>query len=225
MASEQSNREDFQLATRIKDERCEASFNRLFEKHKGLVHWKCYQQLFNHEDAEDATQEVFASLWERKIDSWNGGIGSIAGFLCGIARNVARNMWRFERTPCRYSENMLYLDEVIDEDGNTPQIADPRTEYLTSREDEVEAEIDRVLLKLPASEAACRLAWTLMYREGYDRKETAQIMGITWQKVSVLVKRAEMLIKATLQEFYQRLIANDADWLENRTQFRSLFDE
>lgn len=216
-----SAEEDINLAMRIKDARCEDAFNELYAKYKRLVHWKCYQQLSNHQDAEDATQEVFASFYERKVDAWNGR-SSVAGFLCGIARNVARNIWRFEHTACRYSDNMLYLDKV-DEEGRAVQIADPRSEYHISREIEVEAEIDRVLLSLPLPEV--RLAWTLMHREGYTSKEVAKIMGVTWQKVTVFLNRAETFMKGAMREFYQRLVAGDAEWLENRIEFRDLFND
>lgn len=212
--------EDAILAMRIKNERCEESFDRLFKKYKKLVHWKCYQSLFNAEDAEDATQETFSVFWHKASKRWDGR--SVRAYLCKIAEYEASHM-KISRSRKKRSGEMVYLD-AVDADGNTPQLADPRSEYLTSREDEVEAEIDRVLIKLPATEAACRLAWVLMHREGYDRKEVAAIMGVKWQKVTVLLSRAETFIKASLREFYSRLIANDADWLEYRSQFRRLFE-
>ena len=214
--------EDKALATRIKDERCENAFKRLFEKHEKLVRWQCYRHLFNAEDAEDATQIVFSSFWHEKCKKWHGG--SVKGFLCKMARFTSIRMRQFGFE--NQMRDFLVSTDAEDEDGNAiMQLADPATEYSISREDEIEAEIDRVLISLPASEAACRLCWILQHREGYDSTEVAAIMGIKWQKVTALRMRAEGIIKASMREFYQRLIANDAEWLDNRIQFRRLFSE
>ena len=200
MNSEQSQHEDKILAMRIKDERCETSFNRLFEKHKGLVHWICYERLFNHEDAQDATQEAFSVFWQ-KIDQWNGG--NVKTYLYAIAKHAAiRLRTHNSREKRGGGVEMIHID-AIGSDSNPYQLADPRAEYQAN-ERECEFEIDRALLMMKPK---WRLAWILKYREGYTLKAIGEMLGgRSRQAAQLWVSKANAYLRQVLWAFYEDLI-------------------
>lgn len=213
----QSTEEDKTLAMRIKDERCENAFNQLHEKHKRAVYFTCYQQLSNHEDAEDASQEAFASFWEN-AEQWNGG--RVKTYLLSIAKHAAIRL-RVHNSRKKRSGEMVYIDEV-DADGNQFQLAEPRAEYHAIIENEVELEFDNVLLEMKPT---WRLAWILYYREGYAFREVGAIMGgVSKAAAHVWVSEANKVIRKRLWVFYEDLVGDgDPHKIETRATFRNLF--
>lgn len=212
--------EDFRLATRIKNERCEPSFNRLYEKYKRLVHWKCYQHLFNHEDAEDATQGTFATFWHKASKKWRGGSGgSVKAYLCHIARYEASYIRKI-RSAKKRSGEMVSLDET-DANGKRFQLADPRAEYHAIIEKEIEIEMDRVLMLMPRQ---WRLSWILHRREGYSCTDAAMICDAHRQTVHNWTRKADAFIKKCMQRFYDEL-NDDTTRIEQRASLRALFGE
>ena len=218
MDFEAASDNDNELASRVKDLRCEDSFNQLFEKYKGLVHWSCYKRLFNHEDAEDATQEVFASFWHEASEKWQGG--SIKAYLCGMAKYAAGYMRRHNTAKKRQGGNSIIYLDAEDADGNALELADPRAEYQGIVEKEIEIEIDRVLMLMMPK---LRLAWILSRREGYDVRKIAKIMGKSKSASALWVQQAEDYIRETLRAFFDDL-NNDMERIEKRAAFRALFD-
>src|SRR4051794_26180955 len=82
---------DGELLTRFVRHRDEGAFAALVRRHGPMVLAVCRRTL-GHHDAEDACQTTFLIL-ARKAGGL-GGRASVAGWLCGVARNVARKARR-----------------------------------------------------------------------------------------------------------------------------------
>lgn len=213
----ESHQEDIQLATRIRDQRCEESFNRLFEKYQQSVQRHCYKRLLTIEDAEDATMIAFSAFWE-KSEQWHGG--SVTAWLFSIAQHAAIKI-RIHHSRKKRSGEMVYIDAIGD-DGEAYQLAEPRAAYHAVVEQECEIEIDRALLELKPT---WRLAWILHYREGYTFREVATIMGgVSKAAAHLWASQANKFMRQRLWVFYEDLAGDgDPHTIEQRAAFRGLF--
>ena len=88
---------------RDRDERAEAAFRILVERHGPMVQRVCRQVLGDEHDAKDATQAVFLIL-ARKAGSIRAK-DSVAPWLHGVARRVARKAGPRRRPTHERSQN------------------------------------------------------------------------------------------------------------------------
>ena len=214
----ESHQEDLRLATLIKDQRCEAAFNRLHEKYRQQVQRHCYNRLLTIEDAEDATQVAFSAFWER-IEQWNGG--SVTAWLFSIAKHAAIKI-RIHHSRKKRSGEMVSVDAIGDDSEPVFQLAEPAAEYSAIIENEVELEFDKVLLEMKPK---WRLVWILHHREHYTLEEVADIMGLaSRQTAHYFLSKSVDYIRKRLWVFYDDLAGDgDPHRIDQRAAFRSLF--
>src|SRR5687768_14142565 len=81
---------DAQLLDQFRDQRDEAAFAALMERHGAMVLGVCLRVLANHHDAEDACQATFLVL-ARKADSVRKR-DSLGSWLHGTAFRIAADM-------------------------------------------------------------------------------------------------------------------------------------
>jgi RNA polymerase sigma-70 factor (ECF subfamily) len=67
----------------------ESAFRTLYERYQGRIYRFALHMSGNAATAEETTQEVFLALMG-KPKGYDAGKGSLAGYLFGIARNIAR---------------------------------------------------------------------------------------------------------------------------------------
>jgi RNA polymerase sigma-70 factor (ECF subfamily) len=113
--------------------------------------------------AEDVTQEVFLKLWQRP-DLYDGRRGSLAAFLCVMARSRALDRLRadgaLDRARIRFSEQWAVLEPATAEEPEAALV----------RRDEGE-ELRRALKRLPDAQ---REALTLAYGGEMNSVEIAR---------------------------------------------------
>ena len=94
--AEEPSLDDRQLLLRMR-RGDESAFATLYERHQGPTFRFVLHMTGSSTIAEDITQEVFMVLI-RKTNAYNPSKGSLAGYLFGVARNLARRAMRNEYT-------------------------------------------------------------------------------------------------------------------------------
>ena len=165
----------------------EAAFNALYERYQGPIYRFIWHMSGSGSTAEDVTQEVYMLLI-RNPHAYDPLKGSVAGYLFGIARNLAIRRWRQVR-----------LDEPLDH------------EWIRTDEAEPASDID-VLADLTRSEAleslrSALLALPARYREVVvlcDLEEmsyaaAAELLQCSEGTVSSRLHRARTMLRTRLQ--------------------------
>jgi RNA polymerase sigma-19 factor, ECF subfamily len=118
--------------------------------------------------AEDAAQEAFVRLWERR-EGWGGG--SARAVLFRIARNVAMDALRRDGTRRRYVRRQPLPQ---------PSLAAPEQELELERR-QLEERFHRALKRLPP---ARREVFELVRFRGLRHAEVAEVLGLSPQTVA-----------------------------------------
>lgn len=138
---------------------------RLYRSHGHLVLRRARTLLGNEHDAQEALQEVFASLLrEPSAPSTN-----LTGWLYGATTHFCLNQLRNRRTG----------ERLLEQRGPPPSAAPARAEAL--------AEVRRVLAQLPEQVAA---AVVYHHLDGMTHDEVAAMLGCSRRQVGYLLERA-----------------------------------
>ncbi|RKU21071.1 hypothetical protein C6499_22910 [Candidatus Poribacteria bacterium] len=172
-----------------------AFFNRLYAP----VLERARYLLKNHEDAEDATQEVFFKAWEKR-SKYDPAGGDFVGWFLVLAERTLLDAYRKRKrlseievtsfeTPFEEDSEILTLSEII---------AAPRTDVLDAIVvDETLAAIEAALLEMTP---VYRLTFILYYFEGYSLVEVSEIMRCPYSTSKIRAYRARHQILAILEE-------------------------
>jgi RNA polymerase sigma factor (sigma-70 family) len=171
---------DRDLLGRFVNERDEAAFARLMDRHGPLVRGVCRRLLHDDHDAEDACQAVFLVL-ARKAASIRKRT-SLASWLHGVAYRVA----------ARLRDNGVQRRTQIGVPSPEPE-AKP-TADLSWRE--AQALLDEELQHLPER---LRLPLVLCYLEGKTRDEAAGELGWRVSTFRGRLERARKLLRGRLE--------------------------
>ena len=134
------------------------------------------------EAAEDAVQEAFCRLWERRRE-WRGE-GSVSGLLVRLARNIAISEHRH-----REAEERAAAAAGDTLPRHYPEPAVPN--------DELRAALERAIAKLPARR---REVFLLRVAHDLSYKEIAAVMGTSAQTVANQLSHALAFLRAELSE-------------------------
>jgi RNA polymerase sigma-70 factor (ECF subfamily) len=88
----------------------ETAFSSLYERYQGPLYRFVLHMSGNTATAEEITQEVFMLLI-KKPDGYAADKGSVAGYLFGMARNLARRAMRRSRLDLPLDDDSLELGE------------------------------------------------------------------------------------------------------------------
>jgi RNA polymerase sigma-70 factor (ECF subfamily) len=141
---------DPELWTQVCHGEAEA-FDCLYRRHAPRLQAFLQHIVGDRATAEDVMQETFTQIW-RKPNGFRPDRGSLRAYLYGIARKVAVDWWRAQRT-----------EELK-----------PESDYVRCRT-EVCSEINDALRRLPVEQRT--LLW-LREVEGLSYAELAQLLGI-----------------------------------------------
>ena len=145
-----------------------AAIERLYRSHGHIVLRRARALLGNEPDAQEALQEVFASLLGAPDSVRN--VKSVVGWLYQSTTHFCLNQLRDRRTGAR-----------ILQDGIPPAgVASCRGEAL--------AELRSVLSRLPADVAAASVYYHL---DGMTHAEVAEMLGCSRRNVGYLLERAQ----------------------------------
>lgn len=189
---EQKITED-EFITALKDGN-EYYFSLLMGKYKAYVLNICYKFLFNREDAEDTSQEVFAEVWF-SIGKFRGE-SSLSTWIYQIATRKSLDLIRKKKRKKRigFLKNLVGLEEAAE----TPA----GREYIP--EDSVYSAQVRELLqiaveKLPVNQ---KTAFVLSKMDEMNTKEIAAVMNCSESAVISLIHRAKTNLRENLTKNY-----------------------
>jgi RNA polymerase sigma factor (sigma-70 family) len=160
----------------------------------------CYLLFFmgNHFDAEEIVQEALITVWQKwKTDVRNRG--NLKSWVLQIAHHKAVDKLRQ-----RYSHLSL---ELVDADSDewplyellaTSSPEDNPEDYLVQREDELEREETRLLIRkaLDAVSPVCRSCLILRLMQGIKPYEVAKLHNRTVRQIERYVERGKEEFKA-----------------------------
>jgi RNA polymerase sigma factor (sigma-70 family) len=162
---------DRELLRQFRENRSEAAFAQIVERHMKIVYWTCRRELKNEQLAEDATQAVFI-LFARKVPTLKPGV-SVSGWLFKAARLVSKDILKQEQRRRRREQEAAFMMECQSRDEE---------EWLR-----VEPLLNEALSALSASDRDVVL---MRYLDGLSLREVAGEIGTTEDTARMRVTRA-----------------------------------
>jgi RNA polymerase sigma-70 factor (ECF subfamily) len=173
------------------------SFAWLVEEYKNKILNTCYRFLYNREDAEDVSQEVFIEVFhsigtfrqEAELSTW----------IYRIVVTKSLNFVRKKNRKKRVSEirNFLGRDNGYGEakalEAHAPGHELEQEERLKIMQDMINS--------LPEKQS---IAITLSKCEGFGNREIAKVMGITLPAVDALIHRAKANLRKQLTQYFEK---------------------
>ncbi len=159
-----------------------AAYHELYnEYYKALVIYAA-NFLATTETAEDIVQELFTTIWEKKISFIS--LQSLKTYLYNSTRNAALNYLKHQNVETGYIQYMLdTYKEITEEDTN---------------EEEVYRLLFRSIDQLPPR---CREIF-ILHMEGKKNEEIAQALGLSIETVKTQKKRAVQFLKKQMGSLF-----------------------
>ena len=162
-----------------------AAFAELFTRQQALVYRFALHMTGSPAAADDVTQDVFMVVM-RDAGRYEAGRSSVPAWLCGIARNVARRRFRWDRAG-------VPLDE---QDGQDIPDADPGALERLTRAEGIEA-LRKAVLSLPVG---YREAVVLCDLQELAYADAAAALGCAVGTVRSRLHRGRALLARKLSE-------------------------
>lgn len=172
-----------------------AAFEELVDRYKNSVFAIVYRILGQYQEAEDITQDVFISVYQ-KLYQFDPN-KKFRPWIQRIAVNASITALRKKKKIVNLS-----FDEGLGKDIDPylpAHIPDPQTEFEKS---ELRQEINDALLSL---NEGYRVLIILRYQMDLDNKEIAQILGVSRENIEVRLHRArKALRRIVVQQWSER---------------------
>lgn len=139
-----------------------AGFNELVRRYQQKVYWIARRTLGTHEEADDATQDVFVRVYEKLKDF--RGESNFYTWLYRVAMNVSLNALRRKRI-----REFLPYDDVLEETLPADAATDAPAEMA-----EYETLLERAVSALPAKQKA---VFIMRYHDELSYEEMSAILG------------------------------------------------
>ncbi|MDJ0534145.1 MAG: sigma-70 family RNA polymerase sigma factor [Xenococcaceae cyanobacterium MO_207.B15] len=162
----------------------------LYDRYAGLVYSVAKRILQNNSDAEELTQDIFISLWQK--DSYQAGRGSLKSFLGLLTRHRAIDKLRKRKTAQNFLERwQLYIYESSSD-----------LMPLESAQDrEQQEKLQKALSLLPTEQ---REILMMNFFEGLSRVQIAERLDLPVGTVKSRVRLAFVKLKRLLIEQNQQ---------------------
>jgi len=160
------------------------AFSGLVDRHADRVMAFAFQVLGSHSEAEDVSQDVFVTLWQ-KAGEWQPSRAKLSTWLFQITRNAALNYQQRTR-----SREVHWHDAPPDVPSNAPS---PEHDAMTADDQRV---LDAAIAALPEQQ---RSALVLVVREGLSNRDAATAMDCSVKALEALLVRARRQLRSTLQ--------------------------
>jgi len=164
----------------------------LIRQYGTWIYAKAYRMLGNHEDAEEAYQDIFMRVWQ-KIDLWDPLRGNFQSWLNQIAKNAIIDVFRKKN---RLREVLQYGEE----DGVEEMLMRFRDEAPLP-DAQLETQEVRELIELALSQMTKknhRVAWVLRHLEGMSIAEISEVLNQKENMVKVWIFRATKELRLIL---------------------------
>ncbi len=165
------------------------AFEALVSRYQGLVSSVAYGVVGDFATSEDIAQETFLHSW-RSFGSLQEP-GKVRNWLCGIARNLARNA---ERRASRMTEVTAF------EDIQTGQKPDALADLVSQEEERL---VWETISDMPEQ---FRIPLVLYYREGNSVEYVAEMMTLSVDAVKQRLQRGRELIRVELASMIEGVL-------------------
>ena len=151
------------------------TFQHLVEEHKKILYKICNLYCRERDSRDDLAQEIMIQLW-RSFSKFDGRC-RFSTWMYRIALNVAISFYRRESTRTRYViSDEEHLLEAIDETKNRPEEIRLLYEFIEGLD--------------PLSKAL-----VLLYLDGNNYQEIADVLGISETNVATKISRLKSKLK------------------------------
>lgn len=165
-----------------------AAYEELVNRYKNQVYAIVYRIIGHAQEAEDLTQEVFLTVYE-KMYQFDAN-KKFAPWIYRIATNTSISALRKRKKTVMVNFDEAYSAPV---DSCAPfQMGDPHSVF---EQRELHREIDAAIMALPEN---YRVVITLRYQMDLDNHEIAETLGISKENVEVKVHRARKALQKIL---------------------------
>ncbi len=159
----------------------------LYDRYGRLVYGLALRILKNPQEAEDLTQEIFLTLWQRDI--YNPARGSLSSFLTTLTRSRAIDKLRSRST----SEKVLTRARQIAVSQTATNAPFERASWS-----ERSGQIQKALSQLPENQ---RQVLEMLYYEGFTQAEIAQRLNIPLGTVKTRSRLGLLRLRQLLKDF------------------------
>jgi RNA polymerase sigma-70 factor (ECF subfamily) len=140
----------------------ERGFRILLSQYRERIYWHIRRILYDHEEANDVTQEVFVKVW-KYLDDFRGD-SKLFSWIYRIATNESLNhLKKLQR------KNNIPYDQVA-------FLLESRIDNTQIDGDEIERKLHKAVLQLPEKQ---RLVFNMKYFDDLKYREIAEILDIT----------------------------------------------
>src|ERR1700678_3696878 len=157
----------------------EERFQTLVDEHKKILYKVCNSYCRNRDDREDLAQEIIVQLW-RSFGTFDERC-RFSTWMYRIALNVAISFYRRESTRARHV--------ISDEERLLHVIDETASQY----------EDLRLLYEFIAQLYSLNKALILLYLDGNNYKEIADVLGISETNVATKISRLKQTMKQGLR--------------------------
>jgi RNA polymerase sigma-70 factor (family 1) len=159
-----------------------SAFAEIYNRYKFVLHNHAWNKIRNMDEANDALQEVFSTLWLKR-ESINIG-SNLSGYLYTSIRNHLLNIIVRKEVRTRYINS---IQQFTNEGGT-------RTDHLV-RENMLKAAIEREIAVLPPR---MREVFELSRKQHLSHREIAAIMNTSEQTVKKQMTKALKILRSKL---------------------------
>lgn len=159
----------------------EQAFAAIYNKYRKDVFVAASFVLQSNHDAEDVTQEVFITLWNKRKDIEVNT--AVRAYLTRMAVNACHNKRKYETNHTK--RNQAYTDMHVDIQQSGEQPDNEQLENVTKKMKELPDKSRRTL--------------EMVYIEGRPHKEVAKITGISINTVKTQIYSSLKIIRNKLQ--------------------------
>lgn len=169
----------------------ERGYAKLIAKYSQKVYWQIRRMVYEHEDADDLTQEVFIKVFEN-IESFNSS-SKLSTWIYRIAVNKSINFIRKQKVRRLFAGREKKTLENTTNAGSDWSL----------REEQYKQYFDEALKALPEKQ---RTAFILYMYEELPQKEIAAVMNCSLPAVEVLVHRARKSMEKYITSLDKELL-------------------
>ncbi|MEL1242418.1 RNA polymerase sigma-70 factor [Flavobacterium flavipallidum] len=170
----------------------EKAFAYFYEKYFNAIKSFCTSFIYDHDEAENITQEAFLNLWEKRADVMS--LNGIPSFLYTYGKSKCLNAIRHNEVKKRFKNDVLNEKEKSLDLEILSSFS-----FDTLEVTELEKIIERSIAKLPLTTR------TVFLKKRHEHKKNAEIaeeMQVSLKSVEAHMTKALKLLKNSLQDYF-----------------------